>query len=343
MSADRRGEQAVWLHCEGGSTSVALVQVLGALGLGQLAGPDRAAALSNDGKIPVLLYHSWTAADHPALERDLATIDQQGFWVIPAFWAVQWMLGQRDGATLPAKAVVLTCDDGARADWYDEGAQKSFRRIVEEFKASRPGQSSAHISSFVIGSPTARAWIDPNGGLTDDWWSAANESGVMEVYNHGADHDHPDINDGNGDGKPDGIPAFNPYFWDQNLGIYVAIGAGPGGGSGTANFARIDDYREADAEIRRSAAYIASRIAPAWPDLFAYPYGQFSSYLAQTYFPQRQSEHRTVAAFRTGTGSFAGNYLKRTTNRWKIPRFTHGAAAPNGWSDSAGLIAILNR
>ncbi len=307
-----------------------------------LLGTRDATALNNDGKIPVLLYHSWTVADHDALARDLATMDAQGYRIIPAFWAAQWALSQRDGSTLPSKSVVITFDDGGRGDWYDEGSTKSFRRILEEFRTTHPHQTTVHASSFVIGSQTARQWIDLEGGLSDTWWGEANASGLIEIYNHGADHDHPSIGDANRDGQPDGFPPYHPWLWDGALGVHVALSAGPGGGQGSGDFARINDYREADGEVRRSAAYIATKIAPAWPDLFAYPYGKFSTYLANRYFPQQQAEHRTVAAFRTGTGVFNSNYLKRTTNRWQIPRFTCGAPHPNGWTDTAGLVKILS-
>lgn len=314
--------------------------------------PQYAYALSNAAKVPVLLYHSsflsapcgYANNAGLALEQDLETIRSAGFTVVPVYWIAEWATGTRDGSTLPAKVVGITFDDGFDLDWFDNppamnghpcnGKQKSFRSVLQAFKqkysASLPWYSP-HAASFVIASPVARQKIFAN-NMSDYWWSAANSSGFMEIYNHSADHDHSSVK--------------GPIH-DVNIGGSLPIGGyGDGNWVGQLDFSRINTYTEAQYEIAKSASYIAGKIAPAWPDLFAYPFGHASCYLVNTYFPNYWAQHQTFAAFNTeiqpnpkpGTCPPDGNYVKRGQNRFNLPRITHGYS----WSTPSGLLNILN-
>ncbi|MEW6735414.1 MAG: polysaccharide deacetylase family protein [Acidobacteriota bacterium] len=312
--------------------------------LGILFFPTTNLALPNSAKVPVLIYHSWNVGSDcsyvnnapAALESDLETIRQQGFVVVPLYWIAEWAVGIRDGSTLPDKVVGLTFDDGVSGDWYDNasspcGYVKSFRTILQEFKARYPDLPwySPHAAVFVVGSPSARQFVGGN-TMTDEWWAAANSSGIMEIYNHSTDHDHESIHGQYG-------PSF-PAAFDSSLGIYIPV-AGYGMDAynwvGRNNFFRIDSYLEANYEIARSAQYISSKIG-VWPDLFAYPFGHEVPYLINDYFPNYPGEHQTLAAFCCGD-----SFVTRNSSRYCLPRFSHGS--PGGWTTPAGLVSILQR
>jgi|GEM_PF-2608394 len=309
-----------------------------------MAAPHPVWSVPNNGRIPVLTYHSYTAGETQALEQDLLTIDALGYKVIPLYWATQWMLSERDGASLPEKVVALTFDDGADLDWYNNGSIKSVRQVLQDFKASHPGQPNTHGSTFVIASPTARSWISSS--MHDDWWAEANNtSGILEVYNHSADHDHPKVGDNVapfGPGNYD-VPPNDPTLFDVDMDMWVAVSAGPGGGPGGGTMAGIDRYQRCYRSITKAASYIWQQTG-AWPDLFAYPYDHpaMSPYMWQTYFPNNQAEHQTKAAFATGRGSLPVNYMTRADNRWLVNRFVRGGAFPDGWSTESELKTILN-
>lgn len=290
--------------------------------------PTLSSALSNSGKVPILLYHSHdisgcTYATNAiiALQQDLQTLHNAGFTVVPAYWIAEWVTGARDGSTLPAKVVGITIDDGDDLNWTDQnrpdcGYTPSVATVLNNFKlANSLPWYSPHASLFVIASQVARGNI---GGLSDSWWASAQTSGIMEVYNHGTDHDHSSI---------------TSQQWDPFMSVYVPVaGYGDTQWWGQDNYNRIDSYQEADYSIRKAAAYISGKIG-LWPDLFAYPYGHASSYLVNTYFPTYASQHGTYAAF-----CLTDQYATRSSNRYCIPRFTY----LSGWSSSAGFSSILS-
>jgi hypothetical protein len=310
--------------------------------------------LSNSGKVPVLLYHSWDTrspcdyANNPAvaLAQDLETMRLAGYTVVPAYWIAEWVRGVRDGSTLPAKVVGLTFDDGANADWIDNAIPnhpcaplKSFKTVLQEFKNAHPDLPwySPHAAIFVIGSTMARLRIDDhspdlepygtygvNNFMHDTWWGEANTSGIALIYNHSTDHDHPSI---------------WQQYWDSNLGVYIAVGGyGDGNWVGQNNFARIDTAQEAAYEVVNSAQYIQSKIAGEWPDLFAYPNGAASDYMRSVYFPNGGSAVNTFAAFCTERGTTAATYVSRASDPFCMGRFTFRWS----WTSQAGLIGILN-
>lgn len=283
-----------------------------------------------------------------ALEEDLKIMREEGFTVLPVYWLTEWAVGDRDGSTLPPWVVGITLSDGFNADWYDVnhlkcGYVKSARRLLLEFKDAvanaQPGSRlhgsplppfSPHASSFVIASPVARRKLDdsiypagygtPNANeyFTDDWWLPAQQSGLMEIYNHSTDHDHPSIVGG--------------PFYDTDLQVYIPTG---GGSNGQGNFARIDTEQEIRDSVVKAAQFIESKIG-AWPDLFMYPASGWSPELRDVYFPQNSSEHKTYAAF-LGYGPDEETYLRRGLNRWFLRVFEHRGS----WSTPARFREIL--
>ncbi len=263
-----------------------------------------------------------------ALRQDLETLHQRGYVVVPVYWIAEWVAGLRDGSTLPNKVVGITFDDGANLDWIDGNGpydicKWSFRSVLQEFKSRHPELPwySPHAASFVLASPEARRLIG-GGTMTDSWWGAANSSGIMEVYNHGMDHDHDSIRSATRD---DTVSA--------PLTVWLPVGAyGDNQWLGRANFYRIDSYWESNYEVSKAAAYIKTKIG-VWPDLFAYPYGHASPYLRDTYFPAYWNEHQTLAAFCLGN-----TYLTKSSHRFCLPRFSYGSA----WTTPTGLANLLD-
>jgi hypothetical protein len=121
-------------------------------------------------KISILTYHShrvlgntYETNDHLALYQDLRTIHTLGFQIVPLRWIVEWVLGQRDDATL-YRAVAITFDDGADFDYYDldhphSGPQRSFYNILCDFHKEYGSSVQPHLqaTAFVIASPVVRA------------------------------------------------------------------------------------------------------------------------------------------------------------------------------------------
>lgn len=154
-------------------------------------------------------------------------------------------------------------------DYYDcdhpvYGPQRSFYNILRDFQAEIGTATPPllHMSSFVMALPGARRELDarclaPLGlrGMTDDWWAVAARPGLFGIENHSWDHNHPDIS------------------WvceaEQRSG----------------DFGRIDGYAECRSEVQQAATFIHAQIKPTWPSLLAYPWGQASHYLRETYLP----------------------------------------------------------
>lgn len=304
----------------------------------QLMAPAK--AIDNTSNIPVLLYHStqvppagfscnYSNTAAYALEQDLQTLHQQGFTVVPLYWITQWALSQRDASELPSRLVGLAFDDGANYDWEDWthptcGQIKSFRRILQEFKVSTPSLPwySPHAANFVLASPAARASILAGNNaagmlpfpLDDYWWGAANQSGIMEIYNHGMDHDHFRI---------------QSALYDGAIGVSVPVNGAPG----QNDFYRTDTGYEAYVQVVTAGSYIAGKIG-AFPDLFAYPLGQGQpgSYLF-SWFNDYPTTHNTYAAYCLGD-----TYVSRASPRYCLPRFSY----LSGWGTSSGLLQILS-
>jgi len=315
--------------------------------------PVNSFALSNTARVPVLYYHPGVASScdyanyaSMAFAQDLELLYQQNppIHVIPLYWLAEWALGQRDGSTLPDRVVAISTDDGPNDVWIDVdaggapcgGNRISFKRRIEEFRASHPELNlqwwEPHVSNFVIASPKVRQLMSggPNAPQfwTDDWWAAANQSGFMEIHNHSIDHDMLEVTE---------------RTTDPVIGVdLVAAGYGTTGDwVGHGNWNKIDNYLSSQVEISYAASYINLKIAPAWPDLFAYPFygpcGRFECSPGQTavidYLQNFQNEHGLLAAFTTKP-----EYVSRGSNRWMMGRFGWQA----DWTSSSGLQSILN-
>lgn len=274
-------------------------------------------------KAVVLAYHSHNIAgrgyesnDHVAFASDLETLTRAGARIVPAARIAQALgAGEIDGSgeTLAA----LTFDDGPVFDVRDFvhpefGAQRSFREAMLDFRRRHGERAQPELcaTSFVIASPEARHAMEtsPECGYTflDDWlseawWGAAAEEGVVAIGNHSWDHVHP-------------APAR------------IATR-----GQERGSFARVDNAGDADSEIRAASDYINARVAGRCR-LFAFPYGDVNDYLVGDYLPRHRAEHGMEAAFGTG-----GRAVAPDDSIWNIPRIVCG----HHWRDPDGLRAFL--
>lgn len=78
-----------------------------------------AALAENKINIPILCYHNfnptvpgWMNLTPERLETQLKWLKDNGFTVIPLKEAAEYLQGKRDAASLPAKPIVITADDG---------------------------------------------------------------------------------------------------------------------------------------------------------------------------------------------------------------------------------------
>lgn len=220
--------------------------------------------------IPILCYHAariegnnYACNDHVALATDLDLIGGLGLRIVPLACVVDALARAEP---LPARAVVLTCDDGSHFDYYDldhptHGPQQSFATLLRAFR-DRVGttrQPSVTMTSFVIASPRARQQIDAgslggNGLMSDQWWASAHAEGVLTIGSHSLDHNHPMV---------DPVAQRN-----QERG----------------RFDNIETEAECALEVDEASRLIAERIGSA-PAFFAYPWGQSSAFLRECYLP----------------------------------------------------------
>jgi hypothetical protein len=273
-------------------------------------------------RIAVLAYHSqnitgrdYASNDHIAFERDLALISSLALPLISLKSVVRCL---RSGTyhNIPARAVVLTCDDGTIQDWMDyqhpdHGYQESLAKLLRRQTHKHHYDEAGLLTSFVIASKEARAAID-TGCYTgiplsqEEWWRDATDDGLVAIENHSWDHLHPVI------------PWLN--------GTYGEAGS----------FYSVDNYLKADKQVRVASEYIEQVLTGLnhQCSLFAYPFGHISDYLLNSYFPNFFSEHRIEAAVTTES-----DYLTEDTNVYAIPRFVCG----NAWSQPDGLRVILEK
>jgi peptidoglycan/xylan/chitin deacetylase (PgdA/CDA1 family) len=260
----------------------------------------------------ILTYHSqilssnlYAGNDHIALAEDLRLIASLGLRIVPLSQVFDALDGIRDWSSL-ADAIVLTFDDGAILDWRDVvypglGPQLGFAALLRAHQAQGYPVSA---SSFVIASGHARSAMDRRSlfgldWLSDDWWSDAVAEGLIDIESHGFDHDHPDVDP-----------------------------ADPARG----NFARIDDADACAFQIDGASREI-ERICGRRPIAFAYPYGQTSSYLRDTYLPANGKRLGLRGAVSTEPGA-----VDARASRWWLPRFV----CNRDWNSTASLAALLN-
>lgn len=271
-------------------------------------------------RVPVLTWHgynvfgnSYESNDLIAFADDLRTINDAGFAVVPLVEVARWVRGERpDFLQYGRPVVALSCDDGTDYDWKDMthpefGPQKSFAHGMRDFQAQCVGaQPSLNMTSFVIASQSARAQIDmgamnAQSALNDDWWRAANESGLIAIESHGWDHNHPTVSP---------VVQRNQH---------------------TGDFFAIDTFAECDMHVRATSQFIESKSGRK-PELFAYPWTQASDYMRRQYMPNHAGANGVLAAF----GGHS-DYLTKHSDRWYLSRFVFGP----DWKSPDALRAIL--
>ena len=255
-------------------------------------------------KVPIVCYYSchvgndYASDDHHALAADLRTLHRLGYRIVPLDWVVESLLGEREPLR---NCVALTCDDGVSLDWWDAvhptfGWRQSFANILRDFSAEVGGaQPTVEMTSFVIASPDARKELEVtclagNPWWSDDWWHEADASGWLRIENHSWDHVHPG--------------TTRVALRDQIKG----------------DFRLVASFDECEAQVAQAGAFIERRTRRR-PSYFAFPYGQASPYLREWYLPQHGARFGLRAAFSSERG-----FVTEESDRWFLPRFTHGAA-----------------
>ena len=266
-------------------------------------------------KAAILTYHSQNIAgnetennDHVALAADLQALHDAGCRFVPLLSLINGLFdgGASDSEQKTDKPVIcLTFDDGCNFDvrtteFADFGMQTSFLRLLENFRDrnGHDAQPGLQATTFVIASPEARQIIDQTslsgqGHMSDDWWHAASSHPLLELGNHGWDHNHPDL------------PA-EQY---------------PRGG-----FTAIETIEHCRQQVVQAGAFIRDK-SGQWPRVFAYPFGELSEYIRDEFFPDYASEHHCLAALGTSPGLVSVN-----SNRWDLPRYVCGRdwSSPSG-------------
>ena len=120
--------------------------------------------------------------------------------------------------------------------------------------------------------------------MSDNWWKAAGDTGIIQIENHSWDHNHPDA-----------------LLFSRKH-----------------SFQTVTGLRRCNKQILKSQKYIES-ITGIRPTLFAYPWGESSPYLLNEYLPEHKSNHSLIAAF-----SCEPEMVNAQTNPWNIPRFVCG-------------------
>lgn len=273
---------------------------------------------TSDPKIPILTYHSYRCgvsyaeSDHVALAADLRLLSSAGFTIVPLRSIADWTTGERELTDMNPAGISF--DDGADFDWraIDHplfGPQTSFAQILRDFteEAGPHEQPFLHATTFVIASEAVRQRLDRlslhgQGWMSADWWNEAARTGLIEIGNHSWDHNHEVAEQTCARDKPRGT------------------------------FSVIDTEAECDCEVARATEQIAARAGISPPLLFAYPYGDSSEYLRESYLPRFVQRHGILAAF-----GASGGFVTRESSRWNIPRLVCGAH----WTSPGELRDVL--
>ena len=273
-------------------------------------------------KIVVLTYHShnisgsdYSSNDHIALASDLEAITSLGARIVPLTHIAGVV---RSGRFEGRETLVgLSFDDGPVFDFDDFvhpkfGMQRGFLNTLRDFRSRRgpQAQPGLHATSFVIASPDARAAMERfdecgytylQDWLSDGWWKAASDSGLMGIGNHSWDHVHSAL-----ESTCISVPTRD-------------------------NFEVVDNYMDADREIRAATEFINARVEGRC-QLFAFPFGHTNDYLLNDYLPRNASEHGMLAAFGTG-----GTSVRKSDSVWNIPRVVCG----HHWRTPPELEALI--
>ena len=267
-------------------------------------------------KAAILAYHSQNIAgnetgnnDHVALAADLDALHAAGCRFVSLGTLTNTLFD--NVSPVPGSPLVcLTFDDGCDFDvrsleFPGHGLQTGLLQIMEDFveRHGHAAQPGLHATSFVIASPEARRLIDSkslfgSSHMSDDWWQEADSHPMMAIGNHGWDHNHPDLEE--------------EHY--------------PRGG-----FEQVSSPEHCHQQVVQAADYIAQKTGRR-PRFFAYPFGESSEYIRNTYFPMLGDEHGCLAAIGTDPG-----LVTAQSNRWNLPRFVCG----RDWSNPAELLSTL--
>jgi peptidoglycan/xylan/chitin deacetylase (PgdA/CDA1 family) len=268
--------------------------------------------------IPVLTYHStnvndasYSGNDHVALQEDLRLLTELEARVISLDELIAWHSGA-ELESRPGPCVALTFDDGSDFDYHDLphpslGMQRSFYNLLEDHRKATG--LDLHASCFVITSPAAREQLDQRaligkGWWRDDWWPLAQSSGLLSIECHSWDHVHPVVD-------------------------RVSQAANRKG-----DFRAVATQEDCDHQVRQAGDFIQAKLHGRRPRYFAYPWGEFSEFLATEYFPEQQSQHQFQAAF-----TVEPQAVGRDHSRWTLPRFVCG----RDWKSSRELRDLLEK
>jgi hypothetical protein len=271
-------------------------------------------------RVPVLTYHAnnisgneYANNDLVAFSADLKLLSRMKKRIVSLKQVAQWVCGDLPDSEMRG-AVALSCDDGSAFDFHDRihpshGPQRSLFNRLRDFQkdVGAKVQPGLHLTSFVIASPVARKQLSERcmlgpDWMGDDWWTDAHGSDLIAVESHSWDHVHPEVN-------------------------LVAQKSNEKG-----DFQRINSYVEATAQVTAANAWIGNKRGQSGPFLFAYPWGQTSMYLRESFFPQYQLEHQTLAAFGGSEG-----FVYADSERFALPRFICGFH----WKSENELVALL--
>lgn len=269
-------------------------------------------------KAAILAYHSQNITgletsnnDHVALAADLDALHAAGCQFVSLATLINAVFTGAKPVT-KSPLVCLTFDDGCDYDvrtleFPGYGTQPGLLQIMEAFidHHGSKAQPGLHATSFVIASPEARQLIDSkslfgSGHMSDDWWQKADAHPLMAIGNHGWDHNHPDLEQGQ----------------------YARGG-----------FKMINKYEHCHQQVVQAGEFIELKTGHR-PCFFAYPFGESSEYIRNEYFPSRLDEHGCLAAIGTDPG-----LVSVQSNRWNLPRFVCGRdwSAPGELLAALGL------
>ena len=94
----------------------------------------------------------------------------------------------------------------------------------------------------------------------------------------------------------------------------------------------VNTKQQADYEIANAQKYISMKVPGHSPSLFAYPWGEGNDFLTKQYFPAQASAMGVKACFTT-----AGRAVRKSDNRWELPRFVFG----EHWKSKKSLLCLL--
>src|SRR5262249_25324690 len=211
------------------------------------------------------------------------------------------------------RCIALTCDDGTDLDWRDTewpgfGVQRSLFNCLQDFRNERgmAAQPELHLTGFLIADPEARARMDreclySRGWMGEDWWRAAQDTGLMSLENHSWDHNHPCL------------PSPGPH------------------GLARGEFHAVASEAQAEFEIAQAQEYIAVRTGHR-PRVFCYPFGHVNAFLHDDWLPRRGPPIGLDAAVGDGAQP-----VTMHSDRWNLPRYICGWH----WKTPDELRAIL--